>query len=234
MPSVDMALVQHQAVGFLPLHFSESPEIPDELNFDNLVDDLSSCSGSVNEILDDIDLESIRSGSVNEVLDLLDKDPKGDGDFGSLDLDDVDIPDNVSLHNTFHQIMNVKLKKESDNQKKKSDKIDDKIEPPRPTVRSVQGNQYRFGLIRNTLGMASNQPNKKEDISKPQTKPQQESLNDQLKQYFRNSESKSTNDRKSLNSFGTSTTLTPFMQTQTSEQEDLLTGKATVGIQIKV
>ena len=47
-----MALIHHHAAGFVPLCFSESPELPDELNYDDLVDDLSSCSGSVNEVLD--------------------------------------------------------------------------------------------------------------------------------------------------------------------------------------
>ena len=56
-----MALIQHHAIGFSPLCFSESPELPDELNYDDLVDDLSSCSGSVNEVLDQIDLESLSS-----------------------------------------------------------------------------------------------------------------------------------------------------------------------------
>ena len=103
-----MALIQHHhAAGFLPLSFSESPEIPDELNYDALVDDLSSCSGSVNEILDQIDLESLRSGSVNEVLDLLEEDARFDNDICSLDIEDVDIPDNTSLNQTFHHIMNI-------------------------------------------------------------------------------------------------------------------------------
>ena len=142
-----MALIHHHAAGFVPLCFSESPELPDELNYDDLVDDLSSCSGSVNEVLDQIDLESLRSGSVNAVLDLLEEDYHGDKDICSLDIEDVDIPEKASINNPFNQNMKVKYLKACDSQQIPRDTISARNEPPTPTIRSVKGNQYRFGLI---------------------------------------------------------------------------------------
>ena len=225
-----MALTQHQPIGFIPLSFSESPEIPDELNYEDLVDELSTCSGSVNDILDQIDLDSLRSGSVNEVLDLLEDDPTCENDIDAFNIDDVDIPNRMSLNNTFNQIMNAKYPKppqESDSQLIPSRKLTDRNEPPKPTIRSVQGNQYRFGLIGHKINtnrgaalsfdMKNKQDNcesqtekKSSSVSCLKSENLQGNINDQLKEYFKSTEIKNTS-QTNLNSFGTSANLSPFL-----------------------
>ena len=142
-----MACVQthHHAAGFLPLRFtcSESPEMPDEINYEDLVEEMSSCSGSVNEVLDQIDLESIRSGSVNEVLDLIDTSQKED--LIELESDDIKFDGNQSVTDRLTQIIPQKCVTPKPITQRDNIRVDNG--PPKPSVRSLQGNQYRFGLI---------------------------------------------------------------------------------------
>ena len=105
------------------------------------------------------------------------------------------------------------------------DTLSARNESPKPAIRSIQGNQYRFGFgltasninrNKDTAYLLKTRQNEsklaKENISNAglQGNSLQENINDQLIEYFQNNKMKNST-QNNLNSFGTSASLSPFL-----------------------
>ena len=185
-----------------------------------------------------MDLDSVRSGSVNEFLDLLeDEDNPNCESSYAIDIDDVDIPDLMPPENQFGLIISErypKLSPQINIQPSIKNTRHAVNEQPKPTIRSVQGNQYRFGLIaKHKINTTRSDTFRSEirirqDLDKSEAVNKlgsdlcmkkerfQGNINDDLKQYFNNNQEKS-DDQMSLNSFGTSAKLSPLTPVTTQK-----------------
>ena len=76
-----MALVSNRPPGHPPPGMPDYDDLCDDYTYDELTDGMSTCSGSVNDILDDINVDDLRDSR----------------DLDHLDLDDLTIPDVIKL-----------------------------------------------------------------------------------------------------------------------------------------
>jgi len=76
-----MALVSNRPPGHPPPGMPDYDDLCDDYTYDELTDGMSTCSGSVNDILDDINVDDLRDSR----------------DLDNLDLDDLTIPDVIKL-----------------------------------------------------------------------------------------------------------------------------------------
>ena len=76
-----MALVSNRPPGHPPPGMPDYDDLCDDYTYDELTDGMSTCSGSVNDILDDINVDDLRDSR----------------DLDNLDLEDLTIPDVIKL-----------------------------------------------------------------------------------------------------------------------------------------
>merc|ERR1712106_133517 len=127
-----MALVSNRPPGHPPPGMPDYDDLCDDYTYDELTDGMSTCSGSVNDILDDINVDDLRDSR----------------DLDNLDLDDLTIPDviklpsmngNVKQSNGYSQQVNNKKYTDYSNSKKTQESLFGRIFQTNASVHSQNG-----------------------------------------------------------------------------------------------